>query len=74
LVDRTVLVGDDDIRAGQEALWRVMRIAAEPGAATPIAALLSGAYVPAAGERVGALVSGGNTASFDFAAVAPDQP
>lgn len=74
LVERTVLVGDDDIRAGQAALWRVLRIAAEPGAATPIAALLSGAYTPAPGERVGALVSGGNTAAFDFAAVPVHDP
>ena len=68
-IERTVLVTDDDIRRGQAALWTTLRIAAEPGAATPMAALVSGAYRPAAGERVGVLVTGGNTAAFDFAAV-----
>jgi threonine dehydratase len=69
-VDRTVLVGDDDIRRAQRALWSTLRVAAEPGAATPLAALLAGAYEPAAGERVGIVVTGGNTSTFDFAAPA----
>jgi threonine dehydratase len=33
---------------------------AEPGGAAAMAALLSGAYVPAPEERVGVLVCGGN--------------
>jgi threonine dehydratase len=70
LVDRTVLVSDDDIRRAQRALWTTLRIAAEPGAATPLAALLSRAYPAAPGERVGIVVTGGNTATFDFAAPA----
>jgi threonine dehydratase len=41
-------------------LWRDFRIAAEPGGATALAALLAGAYRPAPGERVGILVCGGN--------------
>ena len=65
-VDRVVLVTDDAIRAAQKALWKVLRIAAEPGGAAAFAALLSGAYRPAAGERVGVLLSGGNTAAVDF--------
>jgi threonine dehydratase len=68
LVERVALVSDDDIRRAQRALWSTLRIAAEPGAAAPLAALLSGAYQPAADERVGIVVTGGNTASFDFAA------
>ena len=40
---------------------------AEPGGAAAFAALLSGAYVPAPGERVGVVVSGGNTTAVDFA-------
>ena len=59
-VERVVLVSDDDIRAAQQALWRVLRIVAEPGASAPFAALLGGAYRPAPGERVGVVVSGGN--------------
>ncbi len=56
-----VLVGDDDIRGAQAALWENARIIAEPGGATAYAALLSKKYVPDDGERVGVLVSGGNT-------------
>jgi len=65
---RTTLVSDDDIRRAQRALWTALRIATEPGAATALAALLSGAYRPAPGERVGVVITGGNTAAFDFAA------
>jgi threonine dehydratase len=65
-VERAVLVSDEAIRAAQEALWRVLRICAEPGGAAAFAALLSGRYVPAPGERVGVMVSGGNTVAVDF--------
>jgi threonine dehydratase len=65
-VDQVALVEDDAIRAAQRALWATLRIVAEPGAAAPLAALLSGAYVPAAGERVGIVVSGANTTAVDF--------
>ena len=60
-VERVVLVEDDAIRQAQSQLWRVARVAAEPGGAAAMAALLSGAYLPAPGERVGVLVCGGNT-------------
>jgi len=59
-VASVALVSDDAIRAAQRALWRALRIAVEPGAATALAALLSGAYAPAPGEQVGVIVSGGN--------------
>jgi threonine dehydratase len=62
----SVLVDDEAILAAQRALWETVRIAAEPGASAPLAALLSGAYVPDAGERVGVLVSGGNTTAVSF--------
>jgi threonine dehydratase len=61
-----VLVNDDAIRHAQRALWDVARLVAEPGAAAPLAALLAGAYTPRAGERVGLVVSGGNTTAVDF--------
>jgi threonine dehydratase len=67
-VDRVALVSDEAIRRAQQALWDGMRIVAEPGGAAALAALLSGAYRPAAGERVGVLVSGGNTTAVDFGA------
>ncbi|MQA75547.1 MAG: pyridoxal-phosphate dependent enzyme [Solirubrobacterales bacterium] len=58
--DESVLVSDESIRAAQRLLWDQVRVAAEPGGATALAALLSGAYAPAAGERVGVLVCGAN--------------
>jgi threonine dehydratase len=65
-VDRVVLVPDDAIRAAQERLFHALTIGAEPGGAAAFAALLSRAYVPEPGERVCALVSGGNSAAVDF--------
>jgi len=65
-VARVVLVADDAIRRAQAALWETLRIVAEPGGAAAFAALLSGRYVPRAGERVGIVVSGGNTVAVDF--------
>lgn len=65
-VDRVLLVSDDEIRAAQEQLWMVARVAAEPGGATGLAALTSRRYVPAKGERVGVLICGGNTTGIDF--------
>jgi threonine dehydratase len=65
-VDRVVLVTDEAIRHAQKALWAGIRIVAEPGAAAAFAALISARYQPRAGERVGVLVSGGNTVAVDF--------
>jgi len=65
-VERVVLVADDAIRAAQESLWNTLRIVAEPGGAAAMAAVLSGRYVPAAGERVGVVVCGGNTTAVKF--------
>lgn len=60
-VERVVLVSDDDIRRAQAALWEALRVVAEPGASVPLAALVGGAYRTSPGERVGVIVSGGNT-------------
>ena len=65
-VAASVLVADEAIRAAQRLLWERLRIAAEPGGATALAALLSGAYRPGAEERVGVPVCGGN---LDLAAL-----
>jgi threonine dehydratase len=65
-VDRVVLVSDSAIRRTQEALWTATRLVAEPGGAAALAALLCGACLPAAGERVGVLVSGRNTTAVDW--------
>lgn len=61
-----VLVTDDHIRAAQRALWSVLRVVAEPGGAAAFAALLSGRYRAAPGERVAILVCGGNTTAVEF--------
>ncbi|MDX8442610.1 threonine/serine dehydratase [Mesorhizobium australafricanum] len=65
-VERSILVSDDDIVAAQKALWDRVRIIAEPGGAAAFAAMLSGRYVPADGERVAVLVCGSNTNPADF--------
>jgi threonine dehydratase len=65
-VAEVVLVADDAIRAAQETLWRALRVVAEPGGSAAFAALVSGRYRPRAGERVGVVVSGGNTVAVDF--------
>ena len=57
----SVLVGEDDIVEARRRLWADHRIASEHGAATAWAALTSGAYVPAEGERVAVVVCGANT-------------
>ncbi len=59
-VEDVVLVGDAAILAAQRALWQAVRIAAEPAASVGIAALLTGAYKPAPGERVAVVISGAN--------------
>ena len=62
-----VLVTDDAIRQAQEALWSNLRLVTEPGGAAAFAALLSGRYKPAAGERVAVLLCGANTTAVRFA-------
>jgi threonine dehydratase len=59
-VERVVLVPDDAIREAQRRLWDSVRVFAEPGGATALAAVLSGAYVPDPDERVVAVVCGAN--------------
>ncbi len=61
-----VLVSDEDIRQAQQALWSGLRMVAEPGGAAAFAALLSGRYRPAPGERVAVLLCGGNTTAVRF--------
>ena len=65
-VDRVVLVPDDEINRAQLALWETLRVVAEPGGAAAFVALLSGRYEPQPNERVGVLLSGGNTTAVNF--------
>lgn len=62
-----VLVTDDAIRHARALLWARLRIVAEPGGATALAALTSGAYRPTPGERIAVIVCGANTDSTDLA-------
>jgi threonine dehydratase len=58
----SVLVSEAAIAAAQAHLWRSLRQLVEPGGATALAALMSGAYRPEPGERVAVLVCGANLA------------
>ena len=59
-VAQSILLTDDAIRAAQRFLWREFKLAVEPAAALPLAALQSGAVKPAADERVCLIVCGAN--------------
>jgi threonine dehydratase len=67
-IDDSVLVTDQAILEAQAWLWNETRVMAEPPAATPIAALLTGTYTPGSGERVVAVISGANFDPATFVA------
>lgn len=58
---RSILVSDAEIVAARSLLWEQYRIVVEHGAAAAYAALTSGVYVPADGERVAVILCGANT-------------
>jgi len=56
-----VALGEDDaIRDAQRSIWRQLRLVAEPGGATALASLTSGAWRPATGDHVVLIVCGAN--------------
>jgi threonine dehydratase len=57
----SLLIDDEAIVAARNELWRDYHLATEHGGAVAYAALASGAYRPAAGERVVVVVCGANT-------------
>ena len=59
-VAQAELVTDESIRAAQRFLWREFKLAVEPAAALPLAALQSGIVTPRAGERVCLIICGAN--------------
>jgi threonine dehydratase len=73
-VERVVLVSDDAAARARRLLWDRCRIAAEPGAATPLAALLTGVYTPQPDERVALVISGGNGDPADLTSVDVTDP
>jgi threonine dehydratase len=65
-VHAILLVSDESILAAQQLLWERLRVVAEPGGCTALAAVLSGQYSPAPSEHVAVIVSGANTTAVDF--------
>jgi len=65
-VKQVVLVTDDSIAHAQRALWSTLRVAAEPGGAAALAALLSGQFRAREGSRIAVVISGGNTSAVSF--------
>nr|WP_243725794.1 threonine/serine dehydratase [Actinomadura rubrisoli] len=63
---RPVLVGDEAIVEARRLVWREYRLAIEHGTAAAVAALRTGAYRPAPGERVVVVLCGANTDPSDL--------
>ena len=59
-VNASHLLDDAAIAAAQEAMWKELRLAVEPAAALPLAALMTGTVVPREGEKVLLVVCGAN--------------
>ena len=55
-----LVLNDDAIRAAQLYLWKELKLAVEPAAALPLAALHSGAYQPKPDENVCLIICGAN--------------
>ncbi|MGH9671975.1 MAG: threonine/serine dehydratase [Bryobacteraceae bacterium] len=70
-VSGVTLVTDAAIHEAQVRLWEVLRLATEPAGAAAFAAVLSGRYRPANGERIGILACGANTRAVDFGTYSP---
>ena len=72
-VAESLLLTDDAILAAQRFLWHEFKLAVEPAAALPLAALQTGAVQPAAGDRVCLIVCGANLdpATLSGATAAP---
>jgi threonine dehydratase len=64
-----VLVSEDDLRAGFRFLYERAKLAAEPGAAAGVGALLAGKVPDVEGKTVAVVVSGGNVAPKTAAAI-----
>ncbi|MGZ5250865.1 MAG: threonine/serine dehydratase [Caldimonas sp.] len=62
------LLGDAAIRAAQLTMWKELRLAVEPAAALPLAALTTGAVVPGSEERVLLVICGANLDLVSLAA------
>jgi threonine dehydratase len=65
---KAILASDGDIQSAQRVLWDRVRLLVEPGGAAAFSAILSGKYLPQAGERVAVVISGANTSAVNFEA------
>ncbi len=59
-VKKSLVVSDESIRSAQLWMWRELKLAVEPAAALPFAALQCGAYVPRSDEKLCLIVCGAN--------------
>lgn len=59
-VHDALLLPDSAISEAQKWMWKELRLAVEPAAALPLAALRAGIYVPGLNERICLVVCGGN--------------
>ena len=59
-VSASHLLGDAAINAAQGTMWRELRLAVEPAAALPLAALTTGAVTPRRGEKLLLVICGAN--------------
>jgi threonine dehydratase len=55
-----LLLPDESIRAAQLWLWKELKLAIEPAAALPLAALQTGVYQPRQGEKICLIICGAN--------------
>lgn len=55
-----LLLSDESIRTAQRWLWKELKLAVEPAAALPLAALQSGRYQPGVDEKVCLIICGAN--------------
>jgi threonine dehydratase len=69
----SVLVTEDDIRAGFRFLYERAKLAAEPGAAAGTGALLAGKIPDVEGKKVAVVISGGNVAGEIAAAILKEE-
>jgi threonine dehydratase len=65
----SILLADDEIKAGFRFLYERAKLAAEPGGAAGVAALLAGKLPDLEGKTVAVVVSGGNIAAETAAAI-----
>ena len=73
-VDDVVLIDDATIASGVRDLTFSAKLLAEPAGAAAVAAILSGAIPVKRGERVAAVVSGGNVDAAKLAAMLSRHP